>query len=152
MTDFMVSVASVVKNTEGKILMVKEGKEHVKGKWDLPGGVVEDYETIEETSRREVLEETGFETYVQETIGIYFGKSRRKGQPSIDFLTESKIKGKGEKNLDFDEEILEVKFFTVREIKELNLRKQNRYRMIEDYKAGKRINPEYISYNSEYEK
>lgn len=151
MTDFMASTASIVKNTEGEILMVKEGKEHVRGKWDFPGGVIDGFERIEEASKREILEETGFKTDFQKIIGIYFGKSRRRGQPSVDFLTESKINGKGEKNLDFDEEILEVKFFPVEEIEELELRKQNRYRMIKDYEADKRINHESISYDSMYE-
>lgn len=41
--------------------MVKRGNEPAKGKWGIPGGVVEVGETVEEAVRREVREETGCE-------------------------------------------------------------------------------------------
>jgi len=46
---------------EDKILLVKRGKPPAKGEWSLPGGAQELGETIEETARREVREETGCE-------------------------------------------------------------------------------------------
>ncbi|HCC06611.1 MAG TPA: DNA mismatch repair protein MutT [Clostridiales bacterium] len=44
---------------EGKILMGKRKSPHGEGTWGLPGGHLEMFETWEECSRREVLEETG---------------------------------------------------------------------------------------------
>lgn len=44
-----------------KLLIVERGKEPLKGYWSLPGGIVETGEKLEESIRREVLEETGLE-------------------------------------------------------------------------------------------
>lgn len=44
-----------------RILLVKRGKEPLKGWWSLPGGVLEVGERLEEGLKREVLEETGLE-------------------------------------------------------------------------------------------
>jgi len=46
---------------DDKILLIKRGKAPAKGEWSLPGGAQELGETIEETARREVREETGCE-------------------------------------------------------------------------------------------
>jgi mutator protein MutT len=51
-------VAAIIIHEE-KVLLVERGKEPSKGKWGLPGGLVEVGETIEEAIKREVLEETG---------------------------------------------------------------------------------------------
>jgi len=151
MKDFMVSVTCVVTKNE-RVLMVKEGQEHVKGKWDFPGGSMEGSETLEETARREVLEETGFKTEVKNLIGIYFGRSQRTNQLSIDFLVESEIEGKGEKNLDFEDEILEQEFFDFEEVGELELRKKNRSKMIKDFNKGKNIPLDSFDYSQRFKK
>ena len=51
--------------------------------WTLPGGKLEDNETITEAAKREVLEETGLKVHILDCIGLYqlpewpkkFGKS-----------------------------------------------------------------------------
>jgi 8-oxo-dGTP diphosphatase len=45
----------------GKILLEKRGNEPGKGKWSIPGGLVELGEPVEQTVIREVKEETGLE-------------------------------------------------------------------------------------------
>jgi ADP-ribose pyrophosphatase YjhB (NUDIX family) len=42
-----------------EVLLVKRGKPPAMGAWSLPGGAQELGETVEETARRELLEETG---------------------------------------------------------------------------------------------
>lgn len=54
-------------NDEGEICVVKSGK---RGYLQLPGGGIEDGETIEEGLRRETVEETGYEIYDISPLGM----------------------------------------------------------------------------------
>jgi 8-oxo-dGTP diphosphatase len=49
---------------DGKVLLIRRGKEPYKDHWSLPGGGVESGETLREAVEREVLEETGLEVDV----------------------------------------------------------------------------------------
>lgn len=44
-----------------RVLLIRRGKPPRAGQWSLPGGAQELGETVAETARREVLEETGLE-------------------------------------------------------------------------------------------
>ncbi len=56
-----VTCVAVIRNKGGKFLVLKRREDEVAypGKYTFPGGKVEDNETIEETLKREVLEEVG---------------------------------------------------------------------------------------------
>lgn len=54
----MVGVAAVVVRGE-EVLLVRRGREPLRGRWSLPGGLLEVGETTAEGVAREVLEETG---------------------------------------------------------------------------------------------
>src|SRR5215472_13534839 len=54
----MVGVAAVVLRDD-EILLVRRGREPLRGMWSLPGGLLELGETTAEGVAREVLEETG---------------------------------------------------------------------------------------------
>jgi 8-oxo-dGTP diphosphatase len=49
---------------DGKVLLIRRGKEPYKDHWSLPGGGVERGERIRDAVKREVLEETGLEVNV----------------------------------------------------------------------------------------
>jgi len=55
---------------DGKILLEKRKNEPGKGKWSIPGGLVELGETIEQTVIREVKEETGLEVEKPKHIDV----------------------------------------------------------------------------------
>ena len=55
---------------DGKILLEKRKNEPGKGKWSIPGGLVELGENVEQTVIREVKEETGLEVEKPEHIDI----------------------------------------------------------------------------------
>ncbi|MBK3496374.1 NUDIX hydrolase [Viridibacillus sp. YIM B01967] len=101
---FIMTSGAVVVNKENKILLKRDPK---RG-WELPGGQVEQNETIKETVIREVKEETGIDIELIKFCGISQEKNRDicnfwwLGTPiSSKFCTSS--------------ESLEVGFFDVKE-------------------------------------
>ncbi len=63
----MVAVAAVVFK-EGRILMIKRNHEPNKGKWSIPGGMLELGETLYDAARREVLEECSIEIEIERLL------------------------------------------------------------------------------------
>ena len=55
---------------DGKILLEKRKNEPGRGKWSIPGGLVELGESVEQTAIREVKEETGLEVEKPEHIDV----------------------------------------------------------------------------------
>ncbi len=54
----------------GAVLLVERAAEPLKGRWTLPGGVVEVGETLEAALMRELREETGLEVRVLELVEV----------------------------------------------------------------------------------
>jgi 8-oxo-dGTP diphosphatase len=55
-------IGSAVVVADGqRVLLGQRGKEPNRGKWVLPGGKIEAFETIEDAAVREIREETGLE-------------------------------------------------------------------------------------------
>lgn len=61
---------------DGKILLVKRGREPFKGEWAVPGGRIEDNETAEECAKREMKEETGLDVEILSLSGLYSDPAR----------------------------------------------------------------------------
>ena len=60
---FHLGVKALISNSAGQVLLLQVNPAQLKGKngayWDLPGGRVQRGQTVEETLKREVAEETG---------------------------------------------------------------------------------------------
>lgn len=52
-------MGAVIKDGQGRLLLIKRGHEPAAGLWSIPGGRIEPGETDAEALVREVLEETG---------------------------------------------------------------------------------------------
>lgn len=65
-----VAAVSALVEEQGRILLVKRGREPNKGLWSLPGGSIELGETATEALVREVREETSLEVEPGEVIGV----------------------------------------------------------------------------------
>lgn len=59
---------AVIEKEDGKLLVVRRGREPAKGTLDLPGGFADPGETAEEGVAREVREETGLEVVETEYL------------------------------------------------------------------------------------
>ena len=75
----LVSVAGLVTNDEGKILLVNSPW---RG-WEYPGGLIEPGETFEQALHREIREESGVEVEVLRFVGIC--KNVERNIVNIDF-------------------------------------------------------------------
>ena len=63
-------------NDSLKVLLIKRKNDPFKNQWALPGGFLEDYETLEKGAQRELEEETGIKTDNMEQVGIFADPGR----------------------------------------------------------------------------
>jgi ADP-ribose pyrophosphatase YjhB (NUDIX family) len=61
----LVGVGALIHDRERRVLLIKRKFEPNKGRWSLPGGLLETGETLLEAGRREVREEVGVEMEVE---------------------------------------------------------------------------------------
>ena len=107
---------------DGKILLMKRAFEPGKGKWSIPGGLVEVGETLSDACAREMEEETGIKIHVLELINAYdmivpdeAGKIKYH-YVLIDFLVRP-IGGTERSSV----EVLEMKWVTYEEARQLDM-------------------------------
>ena len=62
--------AGALIHKDGKVLLVKRNNEPNKGRWALPGGLVELGEKVEDAVRREVREEVGLEVDLEGLLDV----------------------------------------------------------------------------------
>lgn len=108
-------ITGCVIKRDNKILMVKEAKKSFYGKWNFPAGHLEDFEKIMDGAVRETFEETGCKVKLTGVLPIVNIDLEKETHILIRFVGEII-----EENNSFDkEEILEVKWIPIEEIKKM---------------------------------
>jgi 8-oxo-dGTP diphosphatase len=91
----VVGVGAVVVQ-DGRVLLIRRGKEPMRGRWLVPGGTVEWGETLQEAVVREVEEETGLVVRPREMLVVLDRIHRTPGESGeiayhyviVDFLCD----------------------------------------------------------------
>lgn len=120
---FRPGVYVLVKDFEDRVMLILNGG---SGKWEIPGGGLEIGEDINECGIREVKEETGYDILIDESPFLI--EKDLSYVPSgfehcINFFYTGKLKEekRGDQSFVEGEEILKVKFFSIDELKDLDI-------------------------------
>ena len=68
---------------DGRVVLIRRGKEPLRGRWVIPGGTVELGETLQDALVREMQEETGLLVAPREVV-LVFDRIQREG-PSVEY-------------------------------------------------------------------
>ncbi|MBU8733785.1 NUDIX hydrolase [Cytobacillus oceanisediminis] len=129
----IVSAATIVLNEQKEILLIKGPR---RG-WEMPGGQVEEGESLKDAAIRETKEETGIDIEVLKFCGVY--------QNVSDSICNTLFLGKpigGE--LTTSPESLEVGFFPVKKALEMVTWKNFRQRI--EFCLNEKLHPFYIEF------
>jgi 8-oxo-dGTP diphosphatase len=132
----IVSVSGFITNEKGEVLLIRTHER--KDTWEMPGGQVENQETLEEAVRREIKEETGLNVKLYGITGIYHNTTMN--------IVNIVFRGKAEdEEFSFQkDEVLEGKFvlLTKDNIEEFITYPQLKNRVLDA------MNPNYFPYES----
>ena len=76
----MPTASAAVGDGEGRVLLSKRAQDPAAGKWDLPGGFIEEGEHPLECLSRELLEEAGITLTDQQLLGIWMDRYDYRGR------------------------------------------------------------------------
>ncbi len=110
--------SAVLVMNNGKFLLAERSKENYKGFWIIPGGGVEFGETIEQAALREIKEETNLDVEIEKLIGYKEVINVPGNYHSVVFFYLAKPK---HTQIEVRDDISSAKFFSIDEIKKLNI-------------------------------
>ena len=147
----MIVISGCVIERDNKILMVREAQKKCYGQWNIPAGHVDEPEKITDAAIREVYEETGCKVKLTGVLPICY--SEEDGQTMVHIRFTADIL---EEDIKFDpEEILEVKWIDIEEIKNMTTQELRAYdkniQFIKDFE-DKKIYPLEIFSDIKYSK
>jgi len=107
--DPKVAVGTIIRDDDGRIVLVKRAIEPGYGKWVYPGGYVDRGELVRDAALREAREEAGLQVRLERLINVYSYPGRA---PVVIVYAATIVGG----TLMVDDEGLEARFFRAEEI------------------------------------
>jgi 8-oxo-dGTP diphosphatase len=92
----------VIRDVEGRIVLIRRKNDPFKGGYALPGGFVDVGETVEAACRREVLEETGLSVGTLRLVGVYSDPRRDPRGHSVSVAFTALLPGTARPQAGFD--------------------------------------------------
>jgi len=115
-----VGVGVVLRNSEGKILLLLRNGSHGSGTWSLPGGHMELGETFLDTCKREIKEETAIDIQSIGSVGLTNDIFKEEGLHYITLFFEGFYDNKMQVPINMEKDkAKDMKWFTLKEIYEL---------------------------------
>lgn len=115
-----ISVRVILMNQDGQFLMVKEAAD---GKYSLPGGWCDVFDSPKQTAAEECLQETGYTVDIQKLLGVFF---RDKYKPKMQSLISEYVLYFSGEIIDgdnhFSHEVTETKYFGIDDLPELSIK------------------------------
>jgi mutator protein MutT len=131
-----VGVGVMIQNEKGEVLLGLRQGSHGAGEWSFPGGHLDFGETIFQTAKREVKEETGLDVEKFELISVYdeLRYIKTDGKHYLGLGVKAEYKGGDPKIMEPDK-CLEWKWYGLGNLPEKML--DNTEGIIKNFKAGK---------------
>ncbi|MGY6215018.1 NUDIX hydrolase [Methylolobus aquaticus] len=107
-------VAGVVFDDQGRVLLIRRGRPPAQGLWSVPGGKQCAGETLAETCRREIAEETGLAVTVGPIIAVVERRIESFHYVIIDFLASAV--GQGNYAVQAADDAAEARWVALREL------------------------------------
>ena len=111
----MPTASAVVDDSEGRVLLSRRARDPFAGKWDLPGGFLEEGEHPLDCVRRELREETGIRLVDERLLGIWMDRYEYK-QRVVSTLNVYYVAGVGDGALEPADDVAELRWFAPDEV------------------------------------
>jgi 8-oxo-dGTP diphosphatase len=111
--------SALVVRAGDRILLGLRNKEPNRGRWVLPGGKVEPFESIADAAKREILEEAGLKVEVSDQIGVFEIIVPSKEHRLIVYSWARPVEGEG--TLRANSDLSELRFCTRAELADMDL-------------------------------
>jgi 8-oxo-dGTP diphosphatase len=85
------AVCALVLDGHGGVLLGRRAREPEAGKWDIPGGFMDEFEQPLDTLRRELFEETGLEVEPLEFVGAVSDRYGEGGNATLNLAWTAQV-------------------------------------------------------------
>jgi len=114
------TASAVCIDDEGRVLLARRGIDPFAGKWDLPGGFLDEEEHPRDCVRRELQEEAGVEIEPLELLGVWLDRYGGDGSAAVTlnfYWTARIVEGTPEPN----DDVAELRWFALSEVSDEDL-------------------------------